>query len=78
MWNLKNSTSECMCRREPDSLMQRTNQWLPLGRGKQGGENQGQGMKRHELLRINEVNSQDRLCSVGTYSHCPVITVNGV
>ena len=35
----KNNTNECICKTETDSQIQKTNLWLPKGRGKQGGTN---------------------------------------
>ena len=31
-------------------MTQRTNKWLPVGRGKRGGARQGEGIKRYKLL----------------------------
>ena len=33
MWNLKNDTNELIYKRETDSQTQKTNIWLPKGRG---------------------------------------------
>ena len=39
MWNLKNNTNERIHETETDSQRQKTNLWLPKGRGKRGGTN---------------------------------------
>ena len=36
MWNLKNNTNESIYKTEADSQTQKTNLWLPKGKG--GGE----------------------------------------
>ena len=37
MWNLKYSTNEPIYEKETDSQTQRTDLWLPRGRGSMGG-----------------------------------------
>ena len=39
MWNLKYDTNEHIYKTETDSLTQRTNLWLPKGKGGGGGIN---------------------------------------
>ena len=54
-WNLKKikQTSEYN-KNETDSQMSRTNQWLPVGKGKGEGARYGQGIKRHKTLCENK------------------------
>ena len=44
---------------ETDSWIQRTNQWLPVGRGKRGGARYGQGIKRLKTT-MYKINKQHR------------------
>ena len=37
MQTLKNNTNECICKTEADSQIQKTNLWLPKGKGDGGG-----------------------------------------
>ena len=41
MWNLKNNTSESTYKTETDSQMQKTNLWLPKGKGRWGRDKLG-------------------------------------
>ena len=43
MWNLKNNTNECIYKIE--TVTDKTNFWLPQGREKYEGTNQGYGIK---------------------------------
>lgn len=43
MWNLKYNTNEHIYKTETDSQVQKTNQWIPVGRG--SGEGQDSGME---------------------------------
>ena len=36
MWNLKNSTNELIYKAETESQTQKTNLWLPTGKGEEG------------------------------------------
>ena len=45
--------------------MQRTNQWLPVGRGQWGGTRQGYGIKRCKLFCIKQVRNKKILYSAG-------------
>ena len=51
MWNLKNNTSEYICKAETNSQIQNTNLWSPKQRGKKGGT-QRYGINRYKLLHI--------------------------
>ena len=49
MLNLKNKMKRYK-EIETDSQMQRTNQWIPVGRGKKVGAGKGEGIKRYKIL----------------------------
>ena len=50
MWNLKNSTNELIYKSETDSQTQKTNLWLPKGKGAGGGIEWEFGISRCKLL----------------------------
>ena len=75
MWNLKNNTNEFVDKTETDSQTQKTNLWLPQGKG--GGEwNQEYGINRYTLLYIKQIKNKDLLYSTGNYIQYLVITYN--
>ena len=45
MWNLKYNINELIYKTETDSQIQRTNYWLPVGRGVKGGAKWGKEIK---------------------------------
>ena len=45
MWNLKIQQTREYDKKEEDSLIQRTNQWLPMGRGEVAGAIQAKWLK---------------------------------
>ena len=57
----KNGTDEPIFKIEIESLMQKTNLWLP--REKKGGINWESGADIYAALHIKEVTSKDPLCS---------------
>ena len=59
---------------EIDSQTQKTNLWLPKGKGR--GINQELGINRYTLLYIKYIN-KDLLYSTGNYIQYPVINHNG-
>ena len=50
MWNLRNTTKTSEYNKKETDL-QKTNEWLSVGRGKVGGIRQGK-IKKHKLLCI--------------------------
>ena len=56
---------------------QKTNLWLPKGKGGGGGINQEFGINTCTLLYIKQVNNKDLLYSTGNYIQYLVITYNG-
>ena len=44
MWNLKNNTNESIYKTETDSQTQKTNLWLPKGKGFGEGEIRSMGL----------------------------------
>ena len=54
---------------------QKTNLWLPKGKGG-GGVNQEFGINRYKLLYIIQINNKDLLYSTGNYIQYLVITYN--
>ena len=46
MWNLKNDTNELIYITKTNSQTQKTNLWLPKGKGVEGGKNQKFGINR--------------------------------
>ena len=44
MWNLKNNTNECIYKTETDSQTQKTDLWLPKGRGRGEGQIRNMGL----------------------------------
>ena len=75
MWNLKeNGTNEIIYKTEADSQTQKTNLWLPKGKG---GINQELGIKIYTLLYIKYITNKDLLYSTGNYIQYLVITYNG-
>ena len=65
MWNLKNGTNELIYKREIQSQMQKTNVWLPGGRG--GGINWDTGIDIYTVLYIKQITNKDLLQSTGNY-----------
>ena len=82
MWNLKNNTNESIYKTETDSQTQKTNLWLPKGKGGGGVEgeiNQEFGINRYTLLYVKQINinNKDLLYSTGDYIQYLLITYNG-
>ena len=78
MWNLKNNTNEFIYKTETDSQTQKTNLWLPKGKGWEGGGiNQEYEINRYTPLYIKQINNKYLLCSTGNYIQYAVITGNG-
>ena len=64
---------------ESDSQIQRTNYWLPVGRGKGEGAIEGQGIKRYELFIMYKRNKiQGYLVQHREYNQYFIITLNGI
>ena len=76
MWNLKSDTNELIYKTETDSQAQKTNLWLPKGKGGGGGINQEFGNNIYTLLYIKLVN-KDLLYSTGNYTQYFLITYKG-
>ena len=66
MWNLKNNTKELIYKTETDSQTQKTNLWLPKGKGG-GGINWEYEINRYTPLYIKYINNKDLLYSTGSY-----------
>ena len=62
---------------ETDSQTQKTNLWLPKGKGSGGGINQEYGIERYILLYVKQISNKDLLYSTGNYIQYLVITYNG-
>ena len=58
MWNLKCDTNELIYETETDSQTERTDLWLPRGRGSRGGMEWEFGISRCELLYIEWINNK--------------------
>ena len=76
MWNLKYDPSKVIYKTETDSQTQKTNLWLPNGKG-WGGITQEFGISRYKLLYIKQINNKVLLYSTGNYIQYLVITHNG-
>ena len=78
MWNLKkNDTNELIYKTEIDSQAQKTNLWLPKGKGGVGrGINHKFGINIYTLLYIKQITNKDLLHSTGNYKYF-VITYKG-
>ena len=59
------------------SQIQKTNLWLPNGRGKGRRTNQEFAINRYKLLYIKQINNNDLLYSTGNYIQYLIITYNG-
>ena len=77
MWNLKYDTNEPIYETEADSQTQRTDLWLPRGKGGEGGMEWEFGVSRCKLLYIEWINNKVLLYSTGNYIQYPVINHNG-
>ena len=77
MWNLKYDTNEPIYETETDSWTQRTDLWLPRGRGCGGGMEWEFGISRCKLVYIGWINNKVLLYSTGNYIQCPEINHNG-
>ena len=49
IWNLKNNTDESVYKTETESQTQKTNSWLPKGRGREGGTSWKYRINRYKL-----------------------------
>ena len=76
MWNLKYDTNELIYETETGSQTQRTDLWLPRGRGGQGGKDWEFGISRCKLFYIGWINKALPY-STGNYIQYPVIHYNG-
>ena len=72
MWNLKYDTNELIFETETDSQAQKTDLWLPTGRGV--GEFR---VSRCKLLRIDSVSNKAPVYCTGNYGQRPVINYDG-
>ena len=63
--------------KQKDSQTQKTNLWLPKGKGGEGGINQKFGINRYTRLYIKQINSKDLLYSTGDYIQYLIISYNG-
>ena len=76
MWNLKYDTNELIYKTETDSETQRTDSWLPRGRGKGRGMDWEFGVGRCKLLHLEWINNKVLLYSTGNYVQSPEINHN--
>ena len=77
MWNVKYNTNQHIHETKTDSLIQRTDLWLPRGREFRGGKDWEFGISRGKRLYIEWINNKDLLYSSGNYIQYPVINHNG-
>ena len=77
MQNLKYDTNELIYKTETDSQTQKTNLWLPKGKGGGSGINQEFGISRYKLLYIKQIKKQGPTVSTGNYIQYLVINYNG-
>ena len=77
MWNLKYNTNQHIYKTKTDSQIQRTDLWLPRGRGGRGGKEREFGISRGKLLYIEWINNKVLLYSTGNYIQYPVTNHNG-
>ena len=77
MWNLKYDTNEPIYETETDLQTQRTDLWLPRGRGSGGGMEWEFGISRCKLVYIEWINNMVLLYSTGNYIQYLVINHNG-
>ena len=74
MWNLKKNTNELNYKTETDAQTQKTNLWLPKGKG---GDKLEHGINKCTLPYIKQINNKDLLQSTGNYIQYLVINYNG-
>ena len=77
MESKKIDTNELIYKKETDAQTQKTNLWLPKGKGGEGGINQEFGISRYKLLYIRQINNKVLLYSVGNYTQYLVINYKG-
>ena len=77
MWSPKYNTNEYVYTTETDSQTQRTDLWLPRGRGFGGEKDWEFGISRCKLVHIGWINNKVLLYSTGNYIQYPVINHNG-
>ena len=77
MWILKNDTNELNYETATNSQTQKTNLWLPKGKGVGGGKNQEVGININTLLYIKQISSKDLLYSTGNSTQYSIITYIG-
>ena len=77
MWNLKYDTNELIYETETDSQTQKTDLWLPRGRGGGGGMEWEFGVSRCKLVYTEWIKNKVLLYSTGNYVQYLVITYNG-
>ena len=70
-------TNELIYETETDSQTQRTDLWLPRGRGVEGGMDWEFGVSRCKLLYIEWINNKVLLYSTGNYIQYPMIRHSG-
>ena len=62
---------------ETDSKIQRTNRWLPDGRGMGAGKKQVREIKRYKLSVAKYINHGDEMYSVGNIVNNYVVSLCG-
>ena len=72
----KNGTDELPCKAEIETQMQRTNLWIPRGKG-EDGMNWEIGIDIYTPLRIKQITNENLLYSTGNSTQCSVITYMG-
>ena len=76
MWTLKNNdTNELIYKTEIDPQTQKTNLWLPKGKG--GGINQEFEINIYTLVYTKQIINKDLLYSTGNSTQYTVITYMG-
>ena len=61
MWNLKYNTNESIYKTERDSQTQKTNFWLPKGKGKWGGKIKNMGLTKQIQTTVHKIDKQQGL-----------------
>ena len=72
----KNDANELIYKIEIDSQTQKTNLWLPKGKGEEG-INKEFGIKIYILLDTKQITNKGLLYKTGNYTQCLVITYHG-
>ena len=77
-WKLKNKKNERLTKQKPTHIDIDNKFVVISGEKVERRDKTGCGIKRYKLLCIKQINIKDILYSIGKYSHCCVITFNGI